>query len=437
MERAGAQVAAPSSSRHRQQQQQEQHGGLLGGKKARAAGRQALALACLLGLLGAAAGSPGDQSWPFQRCAAQCRRTGCASLAPLPAGSSAGSGLPATRRCSPLCRGSGGGGGGINGAQQATPLALRLWRWDCAADCSYLCMWQLEGSRRQAGAAPQKYHGKWPFARLAGMQEPASVLFSLLNLAAHVHCLARFRRLCGAQRVQRAQHGKTAAAGRTAAAAQNGAAGCAICGTGGASNGSACAACAQAADAPEPHPYAWLWAGYMLLSINAWLWSAVFHSRDTRLTERLDYLSAALLIFFNLFLSIVRVCRLRAPAALAAVAAPLLLFLAAHFRFMLLVLFDYGYHVKVCIAAGAAQSLLWLAWAAAPRRPPGRAPLLAFILLVNACMALEVLDFPPILSTLDAHSLWHAATAPLVFLFYRFIEADATGWRDAAKPKRA
>ena len=174
----------------------------------------------------------------------------------------------------------------------------------------------------------------------------------------------------------------------------------------------------------------------MVLSINAWLWSAVFHGRDTRLTERLDYFAAALLIFYNLFLCIVRTARLRSPLALAAVAAPLLAFLAAHFRFMLLVLFDYGYHVKVCIAAGTAQSLLWLGWALASRPPhPGRRYLLGFIAAVNACMLLEILDFPPLLQVLDAHAMWHAATAPLVLLFYRFIEADVTSHATAADLK--
>lgn len=44
--------------------------------------------------------------------------------------------------------------------------------------------------------------------------------------------------------------------------------------------------------------------------------------------------------------------------------------------------------------------------------------------LVNVAMLLEVLDFPPLLGILDAHSLWHAATAPLAYLFYSFVEGD-------------
>jgi post-GPI attachment to proteins factor 3 len=38
---------------------------------------------------------------------------------------------------------------------------------------------------------PIKYYGKWPFRRVAGMQEFFSVLFSLGNLVAHAHNLVR------------------------------------------------------------------------------------------------------------------------------------------------------------------------------------------------------------------------------------------------------
>lgn len=47
-----------------------------------------------------------------------------------------------------------------------------------------------------------------------------------------------------------------------------------------------------------------------------------------------------------------------------------------------------------------------------------------FTVLTVTVTLLEVLDFPPIFWTFDAHSLWHAATVPLVSLFYRFITLD-------------
>lgn len=36
-------------------------------------------------------------------------------------------------------------------------------------------------------------HHQWPFVRLFGLQEPASVLFSILNLFSHVIMIYKFR----------------------------------------------------------------------------------------------------------------------------------------------------------------------------------------------------------------------------------------------------
>ncbi|KAI9879387.1 MAG: hypothetical protein M1830_008685 [Pleopsidium flavum] len=38
-----------------------------------------------------------------------------------------------------------------------------------------------------------QYHGKWPFYRFFGIQEPFSVLFSLFNFLAHQHGLRKIR----------------------------------------------------------------------------------------------------------------------------------------------------------------------------------------------------------------------------------------------------
>ena len=43
---------------------------------------------------------------------------------------------------------------------------------------------------------------------------------------------------------------------------------------------------------------------------------------------------------------------------------------------------------------------------------------------MNGAMLFEVLDFPPLLGLLDAHALWHAATAPPTYLLYGFLETD-------------
>ena len=384
----------------------------------------------MLALAATAAGSPGDESWAFRRCAAQCQRTGCAGTS----GGAAGT----AQQCSPLCSSGGAPAASAlssSSSSSSVALALRAWRWDCASDCAYLCMWVVEAGW-PAGTPAQKYRGKWAFARLLGMQEPASVLFSLANLAAHVHCLARLlglrraqRRHVGAAAEQQEQPAVGASGGGDGGGSSGNGANNSSSSNGSGSSSSGSSSTGASAGSTAPYPYAWLWAGYCLLSANAWLWSAVFHGRDTHATERLDYFSAALLIVYNLFISVVRTCGVRSAAAQAGVAAPLAALLGWHWRRMLLVLFDYGRHVLLCVGVGAATSVLWLGWAARARRHPGRAPLLAFLLAVNACMALEILDFPPLWHALDAHSLWHAATAPLALLFFRFIAADmSAGW---------
>lgn len=50
------------------------------------------------------------------------------------------------------------------------PLYLRWKQWDCQSDCRYYCMVKREGEREALGYQPVKYHGKWPFKRIYGIQ---------------------------------------------------------------------------------------------------------------------------------------------------------------------------------------------------------------------------------------------------------------------------
>lgn len=66
---------------------------------------------------------------------------------------------------------------------------LRLFRWTCRDDCAYQCTHQVTSALLQHPNAHERvhhqYYGKWAFWRLWGMQEPASVLFSLGNFWVH------------------------------------------------------------------------------------------------------------------------------------------------------------------------------------------------------------------------------------------------------------
>lgn len=106
------------------------------------------------------------------------------------------------------------------------PLSLWLTRWSCIDDCKYACMHDITDHAVPTGKPIQQYHGKWPFWRFAGMQEPASVLFSLFNFWSH---------LVGFRRVKRRL--------------------------------------------PQTHPMRRLYMLWSVLSMNAWFWSAVFHTR--------------------------------------------------------------------------------------------------------------------------------------------------------------
>ncbi|BGP37642.1 hypothetical protein JCM10449v2_001559 [Rhodotorula kratochvilovae] len=286
-----------------------------------------------------------------------------------------------------------------------------------------------------------QFHGKWPFHRLdfSGLplfpflplrlvalflprvQEPLSVLFSLANLWAHwrgletLHGLARTGRMTEGRRLARVYT-------------------------------------------------AYAWSG-----ILAWVASAVFHTRDTRATERTDYFLAAGTMLVGLWAAVVRLqgwyassskgARL-APAqrraagvwtlALVGVFALHCTYLARRERF------DYGYNMRFNVLVALATIALWAAWvarqAALPspsnfsrrqlssypsararfRAPHYTAPLLPLILL-PALTALELLDFAPVgpggLRLLDAHALWHASTVPVVRAWYAFLEKDVR-WID-------
>ncbi|KAJ2238437.1 hypothetical protein IWW45_000057 [Coemansia sp. RSA 485] len=47
------------------------------------------------------------------------------------------------------------------------------------------------------------------------------------------------------------------------------------------------------------------------------------------------------------------------------------------------------------------------------------------IVLTDLAFCLELFDFPPFLDTFDAHSLWHAATIPIVAHWYDYLVKDA------------
>ncbi|KAG0494998.1 hypothetical protein HPP92_005992 [Vanilla planifolia] len=121
------------------------------------------------------------------------------------------------------------------------PLYLQWKQLNCRSDCSYHCMMQREKEREALGLLPVKYHGKWPFKRIYVFQEPASAALSALNLLTHFIGWLSFFVLVNYKLPLRPHSKRTY------------------------------------------YEYTGLWHIYGLLSMNAWLWSAIFHTRKAGL----------------------------------------------------------------------------------------------------------------------------------------------------------
>eukprot|EP00249_Psilotum_nudum_P011715 c23341_g3_i1 orf=256-1335(+) len=263
-------------------------------------------------------------------------------------------------------------------------LYFRWMEWDCPSECRYQCMMNRETERMNAGLQPIKYHGKWPFKRALSLQEPASVAFSVANFAMHLQGWISFLVLVYYKLPQRHQGKKS-----------------------------------------PYYEYTDIWIIYGLLSMNSWFWSAWFHSRDMDITEKLDYSSAVALIGYTLILAVIRTFNLRIEASRVMAAAPIIAFVTTHILYLNLYEFDYGLNMKVCVAMATIQLILWTCWGAISLHP-ARFKLWFIVIAGALAMLLEIYDFPPILGIYDAHSLWHALTIPLTYMWWSFIKEDAT-----------
>jgi hypothetical protein len=171
-------------------------------------------------------------------------------------------------------------------------------------------MWEAVAFFQSRGHAVPQFHGKWPFARLWGMQEPASAVASILNGLAHFLMLKKFLRVV-----------------------------------------------------PSTTPFFHLWRFQAFVCINAWFWSFVFHVRDTDWTEKLDYFCALSLILVQLFTCLVRMVGATPASKPLMIGGALGTVFLHHCFSMSFIHFDYGYNMTVNICFAAANVLVWGAFA--------------------------------------------------------------------------
>ncbi|KAJ2704053.1 hypothetical protein FB645_003586 [Coemansia sp. IMI 203386] len=252
------------------------------------------------------------------------------------------------------------------------PLYLQLFQWTCDSNCDYKCQRGITVRAQMDGRRVHQYHGKWPFIRVFGIQEPASVVFSVLNGYMHLRSWRLVNRIHKEHAMRR-----------------------------------------------------WLRV-FMVIGTWSWLCSAVFHMRDFPVTEKLDYFSAGLNVLYILFLGTVRMLRLKTWRETKTVAMVCALMYLMHVGYLVRD-FDYGYNMKANAVVGLLSNVVWVVVAiqAYVNRQPFWWKPAVLIVLTDLAFCLELFDFPPFLDTFDAHSLWHAATIPIVAHWYDYLVKDA------------
>ncbi|XP_043249531.1 post-GPI attachment to proteins factor 3 [Colletes gigas] len=250
-------------------------------------------------------------------------------------------------------------------------ILLRLLLWSCKEDCSYGCSWETVNYFISHGLHVPQFHGKWPFIRFFGCQEPASVIFSILNLYAHVTMYWKFKKKLR-----------------------------------------------------STDPMFYIWTYFSMICIHGWFWSSVFHARDTPFTEAMDY-SCAFIMVLTLFYCMLLRITYNSNKMLAVITCGYFSTLYTHLSHLWSGYINYDYNMKFNVAIGFLTFVITMIWWHHNRKKLSYIHLIGwFNVLTVLVTVLEVADFAPIFWIFDAHSLWHASTAPLTILLYRFMMAD-------------
>lgn len=257
------------------------------------------------------------------------------------------------------------------------PPALhhRLLLWDCPQECDHACQHIITAQRVSSGKPVVQFHGKWPFRRLLGAQEPLSVLFSAGNLWAHADGLRKVR-----------------------------------------------------AALPRSYTLLPFYVALAYVGMASWAFSSVFHTRDFRATEQLDYFGAGANVLYGLYYTVVHHLRLdrrgspRRRSVLRAWTLLCALMYACHVLYLKLWSWDYGYNMAANVVCGLVQNALWTwySWVkyGETRRGWAAWPGLTVAWIVLA-MSMELFDFAPLWGAVDAHSLWHLGTIGPTIVWYK------------------
>ncbi|KAG7208527.1 hypothetical protein KM043_014746 [Ampulex compressa] len=283
-------------------------------------------------------GSTGDRSQFYNQCRANCQYANCA---------------------------------GDENYKKKQSSEVNLLSWSCVEDCNYICMWETVDYFTSHGIKVPQFHGKWPFIRIFGCQEPASVIFSLLNFYGHMTMYWKFKK-----------------------------------------------------KVRSSYPMFYIWTYFNIICLNAWFWSSIFHAQDTPFTEVMDYTCAFIMVLTLFYCMLLRIMY-KNSLMFTVITCGYLSALYVHLSHLWSGYINYDYNMKFNIFIGFltfATTMIW--WHRNRNKLPYVHLIGWFNILTVVVTLLEIADFPPIFWMLDAHALWHASTAPLTILLYRFMISD-------------
>eukprot|EP00924_Labyrinthula_sp_SR-Ha-C_P002319 snap_masked-scaffold_16-processed-gene-0.24-mRNA-1 protein AED:1.00 eAED:1.00 QI:0/-1/0/0/-1/1/1/0/307 len=231
--------------------------------------------------------------------------------------------------------------------------------YPCPEECKYTCMQNSNSELVQTIEGQTKYYGKWPFTRILIFQEFFSVVFSLLNIVPH------YRFLKGKTKLRRKFS-------------------------------------------------FFAWVGFV-----TWMFSAIFHTRDTKFTEKLDYVAAGIYIYVGTGCILTNCFPRREKLLFLFLALCVLL----HYGYMLFIHFNYGRNIEILVVVQLIHSLSFFFDVYKNKLPRQvfKLGFLAQFILVGAGLVFELwLDFPPLLGLLDSHAIWHAITPFSTHFWYKY-----------------
>jgi hypothetical protein len=218
-----------------------------------------------------------------------------------------------------------------------------------------------------------------------GMQEPFSVLFSLLNFLAHDWGMNRLR-----ERI------------------------------------------------PASYTLRWYYLAFGYVGLASWTFSMIFHTRDFGVTEKLDYFAAGANVLYGLYYAPIRVFCLdvrtpRKQSVLRFWTVVCLLLYTMHVAYLSLWRWDYTYNMAANVVVGTVANVLWSGFSYVRYKRIGRTwavlPGICVAWIISA-MSLELMDFAPWRGVLDAHALWHLGTVVPTLLWYKYVHPHYTARPD-------